>query len=77
MIQKQDLFAQISEKMQNNRVLCPLIFDDKEQAYDYIRSGVLNLAEFYITQVRKALVNQQVQDIVLIGGITSYIYNNG
>jgi len=72
----QDLTAKIAERMYNNSILCPLIFDDKGQAYDYVRTGLLNLADFCITNAKRYFPNLQVQDIVLVGGMASYIYNS-
>lgn len=62
--------------MQNNSILCPLIFDDNNQAYDYIRNGLLNLADFYINHAKNIFSNLKVLDIVLVGGMASYIYNS-
>lgn len=72
----QELTIKIAERMQNNSILCPLIFDDNNQAYDYIRNGLLNLADFYINQTKNIFPNLKVLDIALIGGMASYIYNS-
>ncbi len=72
----QDLTVKIAERMQNNSILCPLIFDDKGQVYDYIRTGLLNLADFCVTNAKRYFPNLQVQDIALVGGMSSYIYNS-
>lgn len=72
----EELISRISEKMQNNNILCPLIFDENGTAYDYVRSGLLNLADYYIKQAEKCVINLQIHDIALIGGMVSYLYNS-
>ena len=75
MITEAELLADISEQMQNNDVLCPIVFDGHGQMYDYVRQNLLKIADFFIEQSQKALSPLKIEDIVLCGGICSYIYN--
>ena len=36
--------------MQNNATLCPLVFDEHNLIYDYVRQGLLNLSLIHIYQ---------------------------
>lgn len=54
----------------------PACFDEHNLIYDYVRQGLLNIADFFIEQTQKAFASLKVEDIVLAGGIVSYIYND-
>ena len=76
MVTENELIDKITAYMQNNATLCPLVFDEHNLIYDYVRQGLLNIADFFIEQTQKAFASLKVEDIVLAGGIASYIYND-
>ena len=76
MVTENELIDKITAYMQNNATLCPVVFDEHNLVYDYVRQGLLNIADFFIEQSQKAFVSLKVEDIVLAGGIASYIYND-
>ena len=76
MVTENELIDKITAYMQNNATLCPLVFDEHNLIYDYVRQGLLNIADFFIEQTQKAFASLKVEDIVLAGGIVSYIYND-
>ena len=76
MVTENELIDKIAAYMQNNATLCPLVFNEHNLVYDYVRQGLLNIADFFIEQSQKAFVSLKVEDIVLAGGIVSYIYND-
>ena len=75
MVTEEELLSDIAKNLQNNDNLCQLIFDEHNQAYDYVRQGLLKIANFIVDQGRITLSSLVVDDIVLAGGMASYIYN--
>ena len=75
MVTEEDLLSDIAKNLQNNDNLCQLVFDEHNQAYDYVRQGLLKIAHFIADQGRITLSSLVIDDIVLAGGMASYIYN--
>lgn len=76
MVTEEEVIAKISGYIRNNNVLCPDIFDENQQVLEPVRHGLLKISDFIIEQSRNALSPFAVVDIVLSGGIATYIYND-
>lgn len=62
--------------LKNNDCLCGLFFTPEGKLYPQERETLLKIANFFIKKNQQFLPTLKVNDILLCGGITSYIYND-
>ncbi len=60
-------------KRQN--ILCPDLFDEKQNLYPEAFNVLNNIAEFITQEIQKIFIGIRLKDVLLCGGIASYIYN--
>lgn len=58
-----------------NQELCPLLFDEKHQHYQYARECLLNIGKYHFPKIQKVLPDLEFEDVVLIGSMAGYLYN--
>lgn len=66
---------QMEDLLHNNHNLCSF-FDENKKLHDKERKALLKIASFFQKEHSLIFENVIVKDIVLIGGIAGYIYNN-
>ncbi len=65
----------IQKLLTNNDSLCGLLFNEEGELYPYERDVLLGAADFFIKHSKQFFSKFEIEDILLSGGMASYIYN--
>lgn len=69
--QKQDM----AKLLKNNQRLCIVLFDEDEKLFAPEKEALLKIARYRIDGILEMMPQIELKDIVLNGGMASYIYN--
>lgn len=69
--QKQDM----AKLLTNNQRLCIVLFDENKKLYTPEREALLKIARYRIDGILEIIPQIKITDIILNGGMASYIYN--